>query len=76
MKNITLAVDEDVLNAVRHYAASHNTSVNALVRDHLARIAAREDRARSAIGELRAMSDRSTAEVGPVSWTRDQLHDR
>lgn len=76
MKNITLAVDEDVLNAVRRYAASHNTSVNALVRDHLVRIAASEDRARSAIRELRAMSDRSTAEIGPVSWTRDQLHDR
>jgi plasmid stability protein len=76
MKNITLAVDEAVLSAVRKYAAAHNTSVNALVRDHLSRIASSEDRARSAIRELRAMSDRSSAELGRVSWTRDELHDR
>ena len=76
MKNITLAVDEAVLNAVRRYAVAHNTSVNALVRETLERIAASEDRARSAIRELRAMSDRSAAELGPVSWARDELHDR
>jgi hypothetical protein len=76
MKNITLAVDEAVLHAVRRYAVAHNTSVNALIRETLERIAASEDRARSAIRELRAMSDRSVAELGPVSWTRDELHDR
>ena len=76
MKNITLAVDEGVLAAVRRYAAAHNTSINAIVRDHLARIAASEDRARTAIAELRAMSDRSTAELGPVTWTRSAIHDR
>ena len=76
MKNITLAVDEDVLAAVRRYAVAHNTSINGLVRDHLARIAASEDRARSAIAELRAMSDRSSAELGPVTWTRSEIHDR
>jgi hypothetical protein len=76
MKNITLAVDENTLKVVRRYAAEHDTTVNALVRDHLDRIARNETRARDAVRELRAMSDRSTAEVGPVTWSRDELHDR
>jgi len=76
MKNITLAVDEDVLDEVRRFAARRNTSVNALVRDHLRRIAQNENRAQEAMRELREMSDRSNAEVGPLTWTRDQLYDR
>ena len=76
MKNITLAVDENVLGEVRRYAARHNTSVNALVREHLKRIANNENRARSAMRELREMSDRSNAEIGPVTWTRDELYER
>ncbi len=76
MKNITLTVDEDVLGEVRRYAARHNTSVNAIVRQHLARIARNENRARAAMRELREMSDRSNADVGPITWTRDELYDR
>jgi len=76
MKNITLAVDDTVLDAVRRYAATKNTSVNAIVREHLGRIARSQGRAREAMRELRAMSDRSDAEVGPVTWTRDDLYDR
>jgi uncharacterized protein YjiS (DUF1127 family) len=76
MKNITLAVDDTVLDAVRRYAASKNTSVNAIVREHLGRIARNQNRAREAMRELREMSDRSDAEVGPVTWTRDDLYDR
>lgn len=76
MKNITLTVDENVLGEVRRYAARHNTSVNALVRDHLARIANNENRARAAMRELREMSDRSDAEVGPITWARSELYDR
>jgi hypothetical protein len=76
MKNITLAVDENTLKVVRRYAAEHDTTVNAIVRDYLARIARNETRTRDAVRVLRAMSDRSTAEVGPVTWSRDELHDR
>lgn len=76
MKNITLAIEENVLAAVRRYAAIRNTSVNAIVREHLGRIARDQDRSREAIRELREMSDRSSAEIGPVTWTRDDLYDR
>ena len=42
MRNITLAVEEEVLNKVRSFAAERRTSISALVRDHLAAIIARD----------------------------------
>jgi hypothetical protein len=76
MKNITLSVDEKVLSAVRQHAAAHSTSVNQIVRDYLAQIAQREDRARKARRRLRSLSNRSEAEIGRASWTREELHER
>ena len=35
MKNITLAVEENVLDEARRYAANRKTTVNGLVRDFL-----------------------------------------
>ena len=39
MKNITLAIDETVLDEVREIAARRRTTVNAIVRNYLAHIA-------------------------------------
>ena len=76
MKNITLTVEETSLRAVRRYAAEHNTSVNALVRDFLTQIANRENRAKKARRRIRELSDRSGARIGRKSWSRDELHAR
>jgi hypothetical protein len=76
MKNITLAIDDKVLEEARIYAAKRNTSVNALVRDFLNRLAEQEDRSARARRRLRELMDQSPLEAGPVTWTRDDLHDR
>jgi len=76
MKNITLAVDEHILDEVRVYAAKRGTSVNALVRDFLNGVAAQEDKTERARRRLRELMDRTSLEVGPVTWQRDDLHDR
>ena len=81
MKNSTLSIDEDVVRAVRRYAAEHGSTVNALVRDALVReflavLANREDRARKARQRIRQLSEQSTAQVGSRSWTREELHER
>ena len=76
MKNLTLSVDESVLAAVRQYAAARHSSVNRLVREFLTEIATREDRARRARRRLLDLSDRSTARIGPKTWSRDDLHER
>jgi hypothetical protein len=78
MKNITLAVEEDVLAQVRRFAAESGTTVNALVREHLARIAAQADEARRERShrELMELIDSVQGGVGPITWTRDELHSR
>jgi hypothetical protein len=76
MKNITLAVDEKVLAAVRRYAVERNTSVNALVRERLLEIAQHDDRARQARARLRELSKRSRATLGKKTWTREDLYER
>jgi hypothetical protein len=75
-KNITLAIDEAVLEEARVYAARRNTSVNGLVRDFLEGIAKQEDRTERARRRLRELAERSTLEVGEVTWKRDDLYDR
>lgn len=83
MKNITLSVDEKVLKAARIYAAEHDTTVSALVRDYLGLLArglsheeAIEAMRAAARRELVEMSRQSTAEVGPVTWKREDLYER
>ncbi|MDZ7791403.1 MAG: DUF6364 family protein [Xanthomonadales bacterium] len=75
MKNITLSVDEAVLAAVRRIAAEQNTSVNAMVREHLQRVANHADRASRARKRIRELSEASEARIGSAHWSRDELHD-
>jgi hypothetical protein len=76
MKNITLSVDENVLAAVRRHAAERNSSVNALVREYLANLAAHQDRASRARARLRQLSKQSQGRLGKKTWSREELHDR
>lgn len=76
LEELDLSVEEDVLSAVHRYAAEHNSSVNALVREFLGSIAEREDRARKARARIRELSESSGARIGSKSWTRDEPHAR
>lgn len=76
MSNLTLRVENEVLQAVRRYAAEHETSVNHLVREFLAGIVQREDRAQEVRRRLRQLSECSTGRIGGRSWSRADLHQR
>jgi hypothetical protein len=76
MKNLTLAIDPVLLDAARVYAAKRGTTVNALVRDYLSGIASQEDRYTRARRRIAELAESSGAEVGPVTWKRDDLYDR
>jgi hypothetical protein len=76
-KNITLAVDEDVIVKVRRIAADRDTTVNALVRDFLTNLASQDDRSARARRELLKLSETSTAELGEDwKWDRGSIYDR
>ncbi len=76
MKNITLAMDEAILEEVRIVAAKKGTTVNAMVRDYLTSVARLEDRTGRARRRIRELAEKSTAEVGPITWKREDLYDR
>lgn len=75
--NLTLAIDEHVLRRARIRAMQHGTSVNALVRDYITRLAGESEAAEGVAEFLRFVSG-DGASSGPDgrSWTRDELHDR
>jgi hypothetical protein len=76
MKNITLAVEDEVLTEVRKYAALRGTTVNALVRDYLGGLARSEARGKKAREELLKLSEESTLDLGTWKWNREELYDR
>ncbi|MBR1608187.1 MAG: hypothetical protein IJ678_01055 [Kiritimatiellae bacterium] len=75
--NLTLAVDGDILREARKIAIDEDTSVSALVRDFLADLVeARRARRRRPLEEMFRAFDEHPVEIGPVTWTRDELHER
>ncbi len=64
MKNLTLTIDEDLLQKARVLAAMKRTSVNEMVRAFLARTVEEEREADEARAELLRLIDESTAEMG------------
>ncbi len=77
MSNLTLAVDEEILRKARIRALQRGTSVNALVRDYLERLAG-ESQAAGGIAEFLAAVEGSGASSGRGgrAWTRDELYER
>jgi hypothetical protein len=75
MKNITLAIDEDVLREVRKIAAERDTTVNGLVREYLRKLAGERDRSARARAELVRLSEESEGRLGSNGkWTREEIY--
>ena len=76
-RNITMAVDEDLLKKARKVAVEKNTTVTGLFRTFLYELVEQEEKNREdIISELAELFDQSKAVVGQRSWTRDDLHER
>ena len=66
MANLTLNIDDAVLEEARSTAARSGTTVNAIVREHLTNLASREARIARARRRLAELAERSTATIGPA----------
>jgi len=75
VKNIALSVDENILATIRRHAAERNTTVNALVREYLADLAAHEDRAKRTRARLQQLSAPSQGQLDKKTWTREHLRE-
>lgn len=73
MPNITLSIDENLLDAGRKYATERNTSLNALIRDLL------EDAILNKSGdwldEAFKLMDQAKANSHGRKWKREDLYD-
>ena len=76
MKNVTIALDESLLREVRRIAAERSTTLNSLIRDFLEEIARNESRAVKARRRIVELCRETQAEVGPRTWSRDEIHER
>lgn len=76
MRNITLSVEDEVLEAARLYAVERKSSINALVREYLTNIAQHQNRAGRARARLKQLSNKSQGRLGKKAWTREDLHER
>jgi hypothetical protein len=74
MKNITLALDNETLDAGRKYAQRHNTTLNALVRNLLAKTTSVDKNA--AIRELFRLMDAYPGNSRGKRWSREELYGR
>ncbi len=72
MKNITLSIDEDVLEAGREYARSHDISFNVLVRKLIEQTVLPQRDAW--LTDTFSLMDRADASSDGRSWTRDELY--
>jgi hypothetical protein len=74
MKNITLALDEETLEAGRIYAQRHQTTLNALVRELLVKTVVADRQA--ALREMFRLMDAYPGDSRGERWKRDDLYVR
>ena len=75
-KNITLAIDEDLLDKVRVIAAMEKTTVNALVRGFLQELAGKRDRTAKIRQRLVERSRTARGVIGTGPSTREGVNGR
>jgi plasmid stability protein len=76
-RNITFSLPADLVRQAKVYAAEHDTTVNAVVRELLLETLTREGRARAAARRLLALADQGPYfTTDPGSIRREELHER
>ena len=72
MRNVTLSMDEELLQKGREYARSHGMSFNALIRDLLRRRVIQES---DWVAESFRRMDEAGGRSGGRTWKREDLYD-
>lgn len=76
-RNLTMAIDENLLKKARKIAVDKNTTVTGLIRTYLKYLIEQEEKSKNEIiSELTDLFDRSKAVVGEKTWSRKDLYER
>lgn len=76
MANITLKIDNELLEKARQLASQRKTSINAIVKQRLEEFVSSDLSREATLKGLEAFFQRSKARVGKKTWTRDEIHER
>ena len=75
MKNVTLAIDEALLEKARGLAGRRQTTLNALIRSLLEYEVEQEDRIAWARAGMKQLMEESPLDLGPgYKWSRDEIY--
>ena len=75
MKNVTLSIDDQLLDRARKLAAERGTSVNRMIREFLARETGTESEdAYRARMEMVEMARKATGGLGGWKWNREEIY--
>jgi chemotaxis methyl-accepting protein methylase len=75
MANLTLSIDDELLQRAREAALRERTSVNALVREYLERYVDARRQRYEALDALDALATR-TESASTAAWTREDVNVR
>jgi antitoxin component of RelBE/YafQ-DinJ toxin-antitoxin module len=73
--NLTLSIDDEVLQKARRHADAMGKSVNQLVREYLQQLAGNTDR-EALLQEFREMSKHPLGDSKGWKFNRDEIHER
>jgi hypothetical protein len=74
--NITLSADVELIKKSREYAKMHDTSLNQLIRDYLARLSGGCEAEKAADEFVRLASTMAGCSERGFKFDRDAIHDR
>ena len=77
LRNITFSLPADLIHEAKVYAAEHDVTINAVVRNFLEEVVSRRSQARQAVQRLLALAEQGpVSDVNPTSIRRQDLHER
>jgi hypothetical protein len=72
MRKITLSADDWIVEQAREYAREHRTSLNAIIRDMLAKLT--RERRSETFDDLFTQMDKAKGNSRGKKWRREELH--
>jgi predicted transcriptional regulator len=76
MANITLKIDDTLLERARKIAVKKNTTLNSVVRKMIHDFIKSDTESQEALSGLKDFYQRCDAKIGNKTWTREDLHER
>jgi len=75
-RNVTLAIEEGLVQQARLVASRRGTTMTEMVRQFLTHVVSTHDDREAARKRMMVRLRQSTLRVGNRSWTREELHER